>query len=55
MRPIFAQLSNVAMETGAAIVLVGHMNKNESAKGIPSRAGILSYFGICTEQHCCGR
>jgi len=34
MRPIFTQLSNVAMETGAAIVLVGHMNKNESAKDI---------------------
>lgn len=34
MRPIFTQLSNVAMETGAAIVLVGHMNKNEGAKDI---------------------
>lgn len=34
MRPIFTQLSNVAMETSAAIVLVGHMNKNEAAKDI---------------------
>ena len=34
MRPIFTALSNVALETGAAIVLLGHMNKNEHAKDI---------------------
>lgn len=34
MRPLFTQLSNAAMETGAAIVLIGHMNKNEGAKDI---------------------
>ena len=34
LRPIFTALSNVAMETGAAIVLLGHMNKNEGAKDI---------------------
>ena len=34
MRPIFTMLSNVAMETGCSIVLIGHMNKNEGAKDI---------------------
>lgn len=34
MRPIFTMLSNVAMETGCAIVLIGHQNKNEGAKDI---------------------
>lgn len=34
MRPIFTALSNIALETGAAIVLVGHRNKNEGAKDI---------------------
>ena len=34
MRPIFTALSNVALTTGAAIVLLGHLNKNESSKDI---------------------
>ena len=34
MRPIFTMLSNVAKDTGCAIVLIGHMNKNEGAKDI---------------------
>ncbi len=41
MRPIFTQLSNVAMETNAAIVLVGHMNKNEAAKDIHRGLGTV--------------
>lgn len=34
MRKVSTALSNVAKETGAAIVLVGHLNKNESSKDI---------------------
>ena len=34
MRPVFTALSNIALETGAAIVLLGHMNKSENAKMI---------------------
>lgn len=34
MRSIFTMLSNVAKNTGVAIVLVGHLNKNESSKDI---------------------
>ena len=34
MRRVFTALSNVAKETGAAVVLVGHLNKNENAKDI---------------------
>ena len=34
MRSIFTMLSNVAKTTGVAIVLVGHLNKNESHKDI---------------------
>ena len=32
MRPVFTALSNVALETGAAIVLIGHVNKSENSK-----------------------
>lgn len=34
MRPIFTALSNAALSTGAAVVLLGHVNKNEYAKDI---------------------
>lgn len=34
MRSVFTMLSNVAKRTGVAIVLVGHLNKNESSKDI---------------------
>ena len=34
MRPIFTMLANIAKTTGVAIVLVGHLNKNESSKDI---------------------
>ena len=34
MRSIFTMLSNVAKSTGCAIVLVGHLNKNEASKDI---------------------
>ena len=34
MRSIFTMLSNVAKSTGTAIVLVGHLNKNEGGKDI---------------------
>ena len=34
MRPVFTMLANVAKSTGAAIVLVGHLNKNECSKDI---------------------
>ena len=34
MREIFTMLSNLAKETNTAIVLVGHLNKNEASKDI---------------------
>ncbi|GHU82212.1 hypothetical protein FACS1894196_0160 [Clostridia bacterium] len=34
MRPFLKELSNVAERTGAAIVIVGHMNKGERSKSI---------------------
>ena len=34
MRSIFTTLSNVSKQTGTAIVLVGHLNKNEGRKDI---------------------
>jgi len=34
MRPLLRELSNVAEFTGAAIVIIGHMNKNDRTKGI---------------------
>lgn len=34
MRPIFTTLANIAKTTGVAIVLVGHLNKNENSKDI---------------------
>lgn len=34
MRSIFTMLSNVAKNTGCAIVLIGHLNKNEAGKDI---------------------
>jgi archaellum biogenesis ATPase FlaH len=34
MRPILSELGNVASKTGAAIVIIGHMNKGEKSKGI---------------------
>ncbi len=34
MRSIFTMLANVAKTTGVAIVLVGHLNKNESSKDV---------------------
>lgn len=34
MRPILRELGNVAARTGAAIVIIGHMNKGEKSKGI---------------------
>ena len=34
MRPIFTMLSNIAKKTGCAIVLVGHLNKNEGSREI---------------------
>ena len=34
MRPLLRELANVAERTGAAIVIIGHMNKNDRAKGI---------------------
>lgn len=34
MRSIFTTLANIAKTTGVAIVLVGHLNKNESSKDI---------------------
>lgn len=39
MRPLMTMLSNVAKETGVAIVLVGHLNKNESSKLINQVGG----------------
>ena len=39
MRSIFTTLSNVAKQTGTAIVLVGHLNKNEGRKDIHRRLG----------------
>lgn len=34
MRPILRKLGDVAARTGAAIVIIGHMNKGEKSKGI---------------------
>ncbi len=34
MRPILRELGNVAARTGAAIVIIGHMNKDERSKGL---------------------
>ena len=34
MREVFTMLSNVAKATGSALVLVGHLNKNEASKDI---------------------
>lgn len=34
MRPILKELGNVAARTGAAIVIIGHMNKGEKSKGL---------------------
>ena len=34
MRPMLRDLGNVAARTGAAIVIIGHMNKGEKSKGI---------------------
>jgi len=34
MRPLLRELGNVAERTGAAVVIIGHMNKNDRAKGI---------------------
>ena len=34
MRPFLRDLGNVAERTGAAIVIIGHMNKSEKTKGI---------------------
>jgi len=34
MRPFLRELSNVAERTGAAVVIIGHMNKNDRTKGI---------------------
>jgi len=34
MRPLLRELSNVAERTGAAVLIIGHMNKNDRAKGI---------------------
>ncbi|MBR0185850.1 MAG: AAA family ATPase [Synergistaceae bacterium] len=34
MRTVFTTLSNIAKKTGVAIVLVGHLNKNEGGKDI---------------------
>ncbi len=34
MRPVFTSLSNVAESTGAAIVILGHVTKNENARDI---------------------
>ena len=39
MRPLMTMLANVAKETGVAIVLVGHLNKNESSKLINQVGG----------------
>ena len=39
MRPLMTMLSNVAKETGTAIVLVGHLNKSESSKLINQVGG----------------
>ncbi len=39
MRPLMTILANVAKETGVAIVLVGHLNKNESSKLINQVGG----------------
>ena len=34
MRPLFRDLGNIAERTGAAIVIIGHMNKSDKTKGI---------------------
>ena len=34
MRPLLRELGNVAERTGAAVVIIGHMNKNDRTKGI---------------------
>ena len=34
MRPLLRDLGNIAAKTGAAIVIIGHMNKTEKFKGI---------------------
>jgi archaellum biogenesis ATPase FlaH len=34
MRPVLRDMGNVAARTGAAIVIIGHMNKGERSKGI---------------------
>ncbi len=34
MRPLFRDLGNIAARTGAAIIIIGHMNKVERSKGI---------------------
>lgn len=34
MRPVLRDLGNIAARTGAAIVIIGHMNKGERTKGI---------------------
>ena len=34
MRPFLRELGNIAERTGAAMVIIGHMNKNDRTKGI---------------------
>jgi len=34
MRPFLRELGNAAERTGAAVIIIGHMNKNDRAKGI---------------------
>ena len=41
MRSIFTMLANLAKTTGVAIVLVGHLNKNESSKDIHRGLGSI--------------
>lgn len=41
MRSVFTMLANLAKTTGVAIVLVGHLNKNESSKDIHRGLGSI--------------
>ena len=41
MRTVFTMLANLAKTTGVAIVLVGHLNKNESSKDIHRGLGSI--------------
>lgn len=46
MRPILRELGNVAARTGAAIIIIGHMNKGEKSKSIYRGLGSIDITAV---------